>query len=119
MFYLEIIYLFGGWDGTQDLADLWAFYVPTGDWVCLSRDTEAEGGPSARSCHKMCLDPERKKIFTLGRYLDSAMRVPSNLKVGQLKSDADIAVSLTFHLCGISFIRVTFIYMTSIPTNGR
>lgn len=41
-----------------------------------------QGGPSARSCHKMCLDYERKQIFTLGRYLDSSMRTGDNLKVG-------------------------------------
>uniref|UniRef100_T1J0F1 Muskelin N-terminal domain-containing protein n=1 Tax=Strigamia maritima TaxID=126957 RepID=T1J0F1_STRMM len=76
----ETIYLFGGWDGMQDLADLWSYHVPTGEWSCLFKDTEAEGGPSARSCHKMCLDPERRQIFTFGRYLDSAMRAPENLK---------------------------------------
>ena len=41
-----------------------------------------QGGPSARSCHKMCLDVERQQLFTLGRYVDSAQRVPENLKVG-------------------------------------
>lgn len=40
-----------------------------------------QGGPSARSCHKMCLDTERKQIFTLGRYLDSNNRTADNLKV--------------------------------------
>lgn len=40
-----------------------------------------QGGPSARSCHKMCLDPERRQIFTLGRYLDTQYRTPENLKV--------------------------------------
>ncbi|KAG1683386.1 Muskelin [Nymphon striatum] len=38
------------------------------------------GGPSARSCHKLCLDDERRHIFTLGRYLDSSMRLPEHLK---------------------------------------
>lgn len=41
-----------------------------------------QGGPSARSCHKFCLDPERRQIFTLGRYLDVHFRSPPNLKVG-------------------------------------
>ncbi|KAK6176578.1 hypothetical protein SNE40_014836 [Patella caerulea] len=76
----EIIYLFGGWDGNHDLADLWAYHVPSKNWTCLSRNTEEEGGPSARSCHKMCLDYERKQIFTLGRYLDASMRASENLK---------------------------------------
>jgi len=40
-----------------------------------------QGGPSARSCHKVCLDPDRRQIFTLGRYLDTQYRTPENLKV--------------------------------------
>lgn len=28
----------------------------------------------------MCLDPGRRQIFTLGRYLDTQYRVPENLK---------------------------------------
>ncbi|KAG7169261.1 Muskelin-like [Homarus americanus] len=60
--------------------DLWSYHIPSQEWTCITRDTQAEGGPSARSCHKMCLDPERRQIFTLGRYLDSVLRVPENLK---------------------------------------
>ncbi|KAF8793794.1 Muskelin like protein [Argiope bruennichi] len=79
----ENIYLFGGWDGTTDLSDLWCYHIPSGSWTCLSSDTTAEGGPTPRSCHKMCLDPERKKIFTIGRYLDSGMRIPKYMKLIQ------------------------------------
>ena len=28
----------------------------------------------------MCLDPERRQLFTLGRYLDTQYRKPENLK---------------------------------------
>ncbi|XP_052287065.1 muskelin-like isoform X2 [Dreissena polymorpha] len=76
----ETLYLYGGWDGNQDLADLWAYHVPSKQWTCLCRNSAEEGGPSARSCHKMCLDYDRKQIFTLGRYLDSSMRTEGNLK---------------------------------------
>ncbi|KAL4226060.1 Muskelin 1 [Mactra antiquata] len=76
----ETLYLYGGWDGNQDLADLWSYHSPSKQWTCISRDTAEEGGPCARSCHKMCLDYERKQIFTLGRYLDSSMRTECNLK---------------------------------------
>ena len=79
--YSETIYLFGGWDGTKDLSDLWSYDIESGQWCCISRDTSLEGGPSARSCHKMCLDPIRKKIYTLGRYLDVAIRSVDTLKV--------------------------------------
>ncbi|XP_062574316.1 muskelin-like isoform X1 [Saccostrea cucullata] len=76
----ENLYLFGGWDGNKDLADFWVFSVPSKEWTCLSQNTEADGGPNARSCHKMCLDYERKQIFILGRYLDSSVRTSDNLK---------------------------------------
>ncbi|KAI0218378.1 Muskelin [Lamellibrachia satsuma] len=76
----ENIYLYGGWDGNQDLADLWSYHVPTGEWTSISKNTDEEGGPSARSCHKMCLDHERKRFFILGRYLDPTTRTPDNLK---------------------------------------
>ncbi|PIO30504.1 hypothetical protein AB205_0017180 [Aquarana catesbeiana] len=38
----EMVYLFGGWDGTQDLADFWAYSVRENQWICISRDTEKE-----------------------------------------------------------------------------
>ncbi|XP_009958218.1 PREDICTED: muskelin-like, partial [Leptosomus discolor] len=38
----ETVYLFGGWDGTQDLADFWAYSVKENQWTCISRDTEKE-----------------------------------------------------------------------------
>ena len=64
----EIIYLFGGWDGSKDLSDLWCYNLQTKEWKCLSKNTAHEGGPSARSCHRICLDYQRKKMFVLGRY---------------------------------------------------
>ncbi|XP_014670808.1 PREDICTED: muskelin-like [Priapulus caudatus] len=87
--YTETIYLFGGWDGTQDLADFWSFQISSGEWTCLSFNTESEGGPSARSCHKMCLDCERRRIFVLGRYLESSMRTGANLKSDFYMYDID------------------------------
>nr|KAJ3410527.1 Muskelin 1, intracellular mediator containing kelch motif [Polyrhizophydium stewartii] len=33
------IYLFGGWDGSRDLADFWAFEESTQQWRCISMDT--------------------------------------------------------------------------------
>lgn len=76
----QILYLLGGWDGMIDLPDFWAFNVDAGQWSCLSRETEQDGGPCARSCHKMCLDVKRKLIYTLGRYLDSESRGTAPLK---------------------------------------
>ncbi|KAG2460382.1 MKLN1 protein, partial [Polypterus senegalus] len=52
----ETVYLFGGWDGTQDLADFWAYSVQDNQWLCISRDTEKE----------MCMDSEKHIIYTFG-----------------------------------------------------
>ncbi|KAJ8686742.1 hypothetical protein QAD02_022536 [Eretmocerus hayati] len=76
----EVLYLFGGWNGNQDLADLWTYDVNNSTWTVICHDTGAAGGPSARSCHKMCLDPGRRQLFFLGRYLDTQYRTPENLK---------------------------------------
>lgn len=72
------VYLFGGWDGTQDLADFWVYNVQSSKWTQLSSDTESEGGPPPRSCHKMVLDPNYRQIFVLGRYLERGLRDSQN-----------------------------------------
>ena len=74
------IYLFGGWDGTLDLSDFWVYDIHLNQWTCLSTDTSLTGGPSPRSCHKMVIDELRKKIYLLGRYLDSNSRTAQNIK---------------------------------------
>jgi len=76
----SVLYLLGGWNGIQDLADFWAFHCKTGKWECLSVDTERDHGPSARSCHKICFDTTRRCLYTLGRYLDSETRANSDLR---------------------------------------
>ncbi|CDU25754.1 related to Muskelin [Sporisorium scitamineum] len=65
-----IAYLFGGWDGKRDLSDLWAYHVSDNRWRLISADTQLQGGPSPRSCHKMCLDEKSGCIYLLGRYID-------------------------------------------------
>lgn len=77
----ETLYLFGGWDGEQDLSDFWSYHVRSQQWTCISKNTEEDGGPSPRSCHKMIIDYERRHLFVLGRYLDVLHRTPSALKV--------------------------------------
>lgn len=51
-----------------------------------------QGGPSARSCHKVCLDYNHKQMFTLGRYLDPSMRTPDMLKVSPQSSRTPLLV---------------------------
>ncbi|XP_065066928.1 muskelin-like isoform X2 [Rhopilema esculentum] len=76
----SVIYLLGGWDGIHDLSDFWAYHCNRGQWECLSLETASDGGPSARSCHKICLDTKRHTLYTLGRYLDSETRANADLK---------------------------------------
>ena len=40
----SVLYLLGGWDGIQDLADFWAFHGNDGKWECISLDTASEVG---------------------------------------------------------------------------
>ena len=77
----QMIYLFGGWDGNRDLSDFWAYNVALGKWTLISADTEADGGPPSRSCHKMVVDPVYRQIFVLGRYLERGLRdLHTNIK---------------------------------------
>ncbi|KAI8905071.1 Muskelin N-terminus-domain-containing protein [Gorgonomyces haynaldii] len=69
-----IIYLFGGWDGKQDLCDFWQYSISKNEWKCISEDTRREGGPGPRSCHKVCFDHKYKQIYTLGKYVDPESR---------------------------------------------
>lgn len=88
-----IIYMLGGWNGTTDLADFWAFDIRGNRWTCLSPDTRKFehvfshvfcrcGGPGPRSCHKICFNIKSRTIFVLGRYID-----PQNRPNGNCESD--------------------------------
>lgn len=48
-----------------------------------------QSGPSARSCHKMCIDSQQRQIYTLGRYLDSSVRNSKSLKSDFYRYDID------------------------------
>ncbi|KAJ3385740.1 Muskelin 1, intracellular mediator containing kelch motif [Lobulomyces angularis] len=74
------IYIFGGWDGQKDLSDLWEFDLEKELWKCISVDTRRNGGPTPRSCHKICFDSKMKVIFVLGRYVDPESRPNVNLE---------------------------------------
>ncbi|RVE51419.1 hypothetical protein evm_003974 [Chilo suppressalis] len=74
------LYLFGGWNGTEDLDDLWSYDTKAERWQLLCRHSGLVGGPSPRSCHKMVLEPRKKRLYTVGRYLDNAQRLPANMR---------------------------------------
>lgn len=74
-----IIYLHGGSDGFELLADFWAFHLETELWTRISKDVLLEGGPSARSMHRMILDSKQNRIFCFGRYF-SPKEAENNVK---------------------------------------
>ena len=39
---VEVLYLFGGWDGSKSLADLWRYDINSAQWEQLSSDTSIE-----------------------------------------------------------------------------
>ncbi|OIR59143.1 MAG: muskelin [Amphiamblys sp. WSBS2006] len=59
--------LFGGWDGNEDLCDLWKYSLATKAWTLMQMDTERYGGPSPRSCHRMVYDTRRHGMYVLGQ----------------------------------------------------
>ncbi|XP_037947851.1 muskelin [Teleopsis dalmanni] len=76
----SVIYLYGGWDGFQDLSDLWMYNIMNNHWSLLYEHSEKFNGPSPRSCHKMIFDPVSENIFMLGRYLDNSIRTTDYIK---------------------------------------
>lgn len=75
-----LMYLYGGWDGFEDLSDLWVYDIKTKLWSLIHEKTELKDGPSARSCHKMVYDSTNSQIFLLGRYLDQSSRTRDKIK---------------------------------------
>lgn len=68
------LFLLGGWDGKRDLGDFWSFDPISSTWTLLSMNSEKEGGPSPRSCHKAVLHSSASNIYVLGRYIDPERR---------------------------------------------
>ncbi|KAH8375385.1 hypothetical protein KR200_002878 [Drosophila serrata] len=76
----RLIYLYGGWDGYQDLSDLWVYNIDDDDWSLVCERSELGNGPTPRSCHKMVFDPISENVFMLGRYLDNSIRTADYIK---------------------------------------
>ncbi|GAA6020449.1 hypothetical protein JCM11491_000250 [Sporobolomyces phaffii] len=80
--------MFGGWDGSRDLGDLWEWELPRaaghedgttttggeGGWRCISTgeaDDGAESGrPGKRSCHQLAVDENEGWVYLLGARRD-------------------------------------------------
>lgn len=84
------IYLFGGWDGAQDLSDFWLFDVAANSWRLLAADTRDVGGPSPRSCHKMVFDAKRRIVYVLGKYVDTDSRLNGSFCCDFFGFDVDL-----------------------------
>lgn len=54
----ELLYLFGGWDGNQDLSDLWVYNIASNRWTIICKDTEAVVSCQKKIC--IILDREFK-----------------------------------------------------------
>ncbi|KAJ2162293.1 hypothetical protein GGF46_000784 [Coemansia sp. RSA 552] len=76
----RVAYLYGGWDGTNNLDDLWRLDMTTGKWLCISTSTRDQDGPGPRSCHTMCFDSVHKCIYVMGKYVDHEYRGTSGLE---------------------------------------
>lgn len=76
----RLIYLYGGWNGCEDLSDLWVFDITTNQWSLIHENSELVGGPTPRACHKMVFDTHNSQIFMLGKYIESTARVKEKLK---------------------------------------
>lgn len=133
------MYLFGGWDGFEDLSDLWTYDINLKSWTLIHERAEHFDGPGPRSCHKMLFDPGSSQIFTLGRYLDGDRRTCRYIQVRKAIQKDYLLFGLHFHIpvddfstvphfChnrnrNINFIpfisyRVTFICMIRWPRRG-
>jgi len=51
-----------------------------------------DGGPTARSCHKICIDTKRRDMYLLGRFLDATARGHIQMKSDFYKYDLDTGV---------------------------
>ncbi|KAJ1918588.1 hypothetical protein H4219_002525 [Mycoemilia scoparia] len=85
------IYLYGGWDGTQGLGDLWEFDIESRSWACIDTNTEIHGGPGPLSCHSMCYDPKRRQIYIMGNFIAPEMRPRANLQSNLYRYDVESA----------------------------
>lgn len=99
------LYLYGGWNGTTELADLWRFDLHEQRWELLSTDTSADialgsdgariFGPDPRSCHQMAVDQDTGDIYMLGRFVDP--QVASRQSMTGLETLAGLSASSDPH----------------------
>lgn len=79
----RLFYMYGGWDGYQDLSDMWTYNMESKEWSVV-RDPGNGEWPNPRSCHKMVFDPVTENIFMLGRWMENSIRTSEYNKVSFL-----------------------------------
>ena len=61
-----------------------------------------QGGPSPRSCHKICIDPISRRIYVLGKYVNAESRASSNLEADfyyyDINQDTWVRISRDVHV---------------------
>lgn len=72
----QLIYLFGGYDETNELDDFWVFDLNKNEWTLI----ETQNGPCARAGCKMVFDPSGNQLFIIGR---KSMRGSESFKVNK------------------------------------
>jgi hypothetical protein len=82
------IYIFGGWNGAEDLDDFWMFDILKDEWKLITKSTARQKGPTARSCHRMVFDNHKRKIYIYGR-MKEAKEIKNN-KLYEYDVDKDI-----------------------------
>ncbi|EPR79716.1 Muskelin [Spraguea lophii 42_110] len=79
------MFLLGGFNGREELGDLWVF---EGRWKLVSNNTRQVSGPGKRSCHKMVYSKNRNALFVIGRFYQSEYhREKNSLKFEIFKYD--------------------------------
>lgn len=67
------LYLFGGWNGKEELCDFWRYNLESQNWHQLEDASTASAPgtcPDARSCHQMAVDPLKGDIYLIGRFVE-------------------------------------------------
>lgn len=91
----ELLYLFGGWDGNQDLSDLWSYNIATNKWTLICKDTETV--VSSRRRTGSVRQRFQRRNCRVVRPRDLVTRCASIQNVGNFSLLADIWTRSTEH----------------------
>ena len=74
-----------------------------------------QGGPSPRSCHRVCLDEHTQTLYFLGRFTE----VSAVDRSSSLVSEIDAPTCIIIHCLLAVVVRVTFTAITLMVLSGR